>query len=103
VSRWRLEFEPLPAVPGEPPASVRVRRLLKFALRVLRLRCVAVREPPPDPCAWAGWLWLPDAGAWVLACCHATEAGCRALLADRVPADGWRVLPKGKVPGEGCG
>jgi hypothetical protein len=96
---WTLVFEPMPARPGEPPVSVRVRALLKLAGRRFRLRCVSLKEPPPDPCAWAGWLWLPEAGAWVLACSHATEDGCRALLADRVPAGGWRVLPRGQVPG----
>jgi hypothetical protein len=97
---WHLTLTTMPPRPGEPDPSVRVRRLLKFAARVLRLRCVSLKEPPPDPLAWAGWLWLPDAGTWVLAGSHSTEGGCRALLADRVPADGWRVLPKGQVPGE---
>jgi hypothetical protein len=95
---WHLTFTPMPARPGEPDPSVRVRRLMKHAKRALRLRCVSLKEPPPDPCAFAGWLWLPDAGAWVQACSHATEAGCRALLAERVPADRWWVLPKGESP-----
>jgi hypothetical protein len=96
---WHLAFVPMPARPGEPPVSVRVRSLLKLAGRRFRLRCVSLKEPPPDPRAWAGWLWLPDAGAWVLACSHSTEGGCLALLAECGPADGWRVLPKGQVPG----
>lgn len=41
---WTIEFAPLPGVPSE----VRIRRLLKYALRVLRLRATSVAvEPEP--------------------------------------------------------
>lgn len=37
------------AIPGDSrPAVTRLRQLLKFSLRTLRLRCVAVREVPGD-------------------------------------------------------
>jgi hypothetical protein len=39
----RLSFRALPD-PDRVPANVRYRRLLKFALRTLRLRCVAVED-----------------------------------------------------------
>jgi hypothetical protein len=88
----------MPPRPGEPPASVRVRRLLKFARRALRLRCVSLKEPPPDPLAWAGWLWLPEAGAWVLVCSHSTEDGCRALLGECAAGRDGLVLSRGQAP-----
>ena len=37
--RWTLTFEPLP---HDVPATVRIRHLLKYALRTLRLKCVSV-------------------------------------------------------------
>jgi hypothetical protein len=96
---WHLTLTPMPARPGEPDPSVRVRRLLKFARRALRLRCVSLRQPQPDPTAWAGWLRLPACGEWVMVCSHANPGGCSALLAERGPAADCRVLPKGQVPG----
>lgn len=30
------------------PAHLRLRRLLKFALRVCRLRCISIREVPAE-------------------------------------------------------
>jgi hypothetical protein len=42
----RLTFRPLPD-PGGPPVAVRVRLLLKYALRAVRLRCVKVEDAPP--------------------------------------------------------
>jgi hypothetical protein len=96
---WHLTFEPMPPVPGEPGPSVRVRRLLKFAARALRLRCVSLKEPPaPDPEAYSGWLWLPACGRWARVCCARTEEECKALLAERGPSEDCRVLPKGEVP-----
>ncbi len=54
---FRLTFA---ALPGGPPARIRVRRLLKIALRVCRLRAVQVEElsgsagmghdAPHEPC-----------------------------------------------------
>lgn len=51
--RWALVFEPLD---DAVPAPVRVRRLLKYALRGLRLKCVNMGgaetqrvEPPAEP------------------------------------------------------
>lgn len=43
---WVLAFEPLP---GDVPAEVRVRRLLKIAKRSLKLKCVhvGVRDVQP--------------------------------------------------------
>ena len=49
--RWRFEFESLPDDPQ--PVEIRIRALLKYALRVQRLRLVgyvpveAVLPPPP--------------------------------------------------------
>ena len=41
--RWVLTFRPLAdAIPSE----LRIRRLLKFALRSLKLRCVRLGQPP---------------------------------------------------------
>jgi hypothetical protein len=94
---WHLAFVPMPPRPGEPDPSVRVRRLLKFAKRALRLRCVSLKEPPPDPLAWAGWAFVW--GGWARVCCHATEDGCRKVLAQCGHGDTGRVLPKGQVPG----
>jgi hypothetical protein len=98
-TRWTLVLEPMPPRPGEPDPARRVARLLKFALRALRLRCVRAEGPPLDPEAYSGWLWLPACGEWARVCCHATEDGCRALLAERGPAADCCVLPKGEVPG----
>ena len=41
-----LEFVALPA---DVPAPIRVRHLLKRALRAYRLECVRVIDLPPDP------------------------------------------------------
>lgn len=41
---WIITLEPLE---DEVPARFRMRHLLKFALRYLRLRCVSI-QPPPD-------------------------------------------------------
>jgi hypothetical protein len=41
----------LVAQPGEVPPIVRLRHLLKLALRGLRLKCVSVREVTIDPAA----------------------------------------------------
>lgn len=48
MSNWTLTFRPTDG--GEPTAALRVRRLLKFALRTCGLRCVGIREtlPPSD-------------------------------------------------------
>jgi hypothetical protein len=40
---WRLVFRPLP---DDVPVPVRIRHLLKIALRSLRLKCVKL-EPTP--------------------------------------------------------
>jgi hypothetical protein len=98
-SAWHLSFEPMPPRPGEPPPEVRIRSLLKLAGRRFRLRCVSLNEPPPDPEAFSGWLWLPACGRWARACCARSEEECKALLAERGPAADCRVLPKGAVPG----
>jgi hypothetical protein len=43
ASEWVLTFRPLAdAIPSE----LRIRRLLKFALRSLKLRCVRLGQPP---------------------------------------------------------
>jgi hypothetical protein len=42
MSRWVIVFE---ALPEGPPPALRVRRLLKFAGRVLQLKAVEIREP----------------------------------------------------------
>lgn len=39
VERWTFTFEPLP---DEVPVAVRMRLLLKTALRRLRLKCVGI-------------------------------------------------------------
>ena len=51
-----ITFQPLPDRPGKtlPPAEIRVRQLLKMALRGFNLRAVDVRETPapqvsPEP------------------------------------------------------
>lgn len=44
-SLWRLTFRVLP---HELPEGVRVRWLLKYALRALGLRCVRVDEPAKE-------------------------------------------------------
>lgn len=44
--RIALVLQPLPAQEGEPSLDVRLRRLLKFALRACRLRCLEVRDLP---------------------------------------------------------
>ena len=38
-------------IPGDCPPYLRLRRLLKFALRTLGLRCVEVREMTETPAA----------------------------------------------------
>ena len=38
----------LEALPDGVPAEVRLRRLLKHALRALKLRCVGLREGPTE-------------------------------------------------------
>jgi hypothetical protein len=43
--RWTLTFVPAPG--WDAPAEIRVRRLLKHALRTLGLRCVAVAPGCP--------------------------------------------------------
>lgn len=48
--RFFLTFEARDNGDGPPPA-VRVRRLLKAALRQFGLRCVDLRDFPPDPVA----------------------------------------------------
>lgn len=95
---WHLAFVPMPPRPGEPPAPVRIRQLLKLAGRRFRLRCVSLREPEPDPTLWRGWERFPD-GDWYLVCCHATEAGCKGLLAERGTGREGLVMPRGRVPG----
>jgi hypothetical protein len=40
---YRLTFRPLPGYDGPPPI-IRVRRLLKIALRLLGLRCIEAKE-----------------------------------------------------------
>jgi hypothetical protein len=42
---YTLTFRPLP---DEAPAAIRVRRLLKHALRALRLKCVRIVDLPAD-------------------------------------------------------
>lgn len=100
---WHLAFQPMPPRPGEPDAARRVARLLKFALRALRLRCVSLKELPPDPTAYQGWVrpdgWRP----WVRVCSAATPELCEKLLAEAGLAGLRRVSPKGQVPGEGEG
>ena len=50
--RWKLTFQ---AEGDGPPVAVRVRRLLKAALRTYRLRCVAVDSPDrPEAAKSAG-------------------------------------------------
>jgi hypothetical protein len=44
--RFALTLEAMPDQDGPAPA-LRLRRLLKFAGRVCRLRCTEVREIPP--------------------------------------------------------
>jgi hypothetical protein len=44
--RYLLEFVPMPS--GIPPA-VRLKRLLKLALRACELRCVRHEELPSEP------------------------------------------------------
>jgi hypothetical protein len=48
--RYVFTFEPLPEVKGEAPVTIRLRWLLKWALRDLRLRCKSAEEvrPPTD-------------------------------------------------------
>jgi hypothetical protein len=48
--RYRLEFEPLPPQDDEVPVVIRLRWLLKWALRDVRLRCMSAEEvrPPTD-------------------------------------------------------
>lgn len=43
----KLTFRPLPD-PDDVPVAVRIRRLLKYALRVCRLRLVAMEGTIPD-------------------------------------------------------
>jgi hypothetical protein len=40
--RWGLILQPLPS---DTPSEIRVRRLLKIALRSLRLKCLKVVDP----------------------------------------------------------
>jgi hypothetical protein len=42
---WRLIFLPLP---DDVPAAIRIRRLLKTALRQLRLKCVRLEPSPKE-------------------------------------------------------
>ncbi len=42
--RYVLILEPLPSKDGEPEPVLRLRRLLKLALRVCRLKCVSAEE-----------------------------------------------------------
>ena len=46
--RYELTLEAAPD-PGGPSAALRLRRLLKYAGRVCRLRCVEAREVTPEP------------------------------------------------------
>jgi hypothetical protein len=55
---YTLTFRPLP---DEAPAAIRVRRLLKHALRALRLKCVRIVDLPPDPSATQPSVSPPDA------------------------------------------
>jgi hypothetical protein len=48
-TRYRLEFELLPPQEDEAPVIIRLRWLLKWALRDLRLRCKSVEELPRPP------------------------------------------------------
>ncbi len=43
---WGLVFRP---VGNGPPAAIRVRKVLKFAKKVLGLRCVGYTQPDPGP------------------------------------------------------
>jgi hypothetical protein len=43
-----LTFRPLP---DDVPVAVRIRHLLKYALRAQRLRCVTAFGEPPEPAA----------------------------------------------------
>lgn len=42
---WHLTLRSLPG--WTIPVAVRVRRVLRYALRACGLRCVSLREPPP--------------------------------------------------------
>jgi hypothetical protein len=96
--RWVLAFEPMPSRPGEPDPAARIRRLLKYAARALRLRCVSVAAPPADPLAWVGWL-LREGRGWEKVCTHHDREACGRVLAEHGPAEARVVLPRGKAPG----
>jgi hypothetical protein len=94
--RWVLTFE---LMPSEVAESVRIRRLLKYAARALRLRCVRAEGPPLDPLAWVGWLLR--GGRWERVCTHYDRGACGRVLAEHGPAEARAVLPRGEVPGKG--
>ena len=45
LSPWYIEFRPLA---DDIPAAIRMRRLLKFALRTLRLKAERISGKPPE-------------------------------------------------------
>ncbi len=44
--KWRIEFEEIPSIPAlkRPPGEVRMRRLLKLALRYFGFRAVEISD-----------------------------------------------------------
>jgi hypothetical protein len=114
--RGEIFLVELEAVPGRVPGAVRLRALLKSALRAWGLKCRSVREAPPDAeapppdadgaappqpgdqHAFVGWRKVRG-GSWKAVTHGPTEQAVRELLRKDAPLV--CVRPAGVHPDDG--